>query len=513
MQKLGLHQKLLQKLSPQQIQLMKLLQVPTAALEQRIKEELEINPALEEGSPDDIAEEENQPQDEEQDELDEFNNEEEEASEKEERTETADEAEAEALQEAIRNEEVDVADYIEDDDVPYYKLQANNSSPDDERPETPITVSVSYQDNLLSQLGMLPLDNHHYLLAQHLIGSFDDDGYLRRDLEAIADDLAFSQNIKTNAKELEETLKVIQTLDPPGIAARDLRECLMLQLERKHMDEPPHDTPYLILRDYMEEFSKKHYEKIQRALSLDDEDLKDAVHEILILNPRPGGGSAEDSRTSQQIIPDFIITVTDNRLELQLNSKNDPDLRVSRSFQQMLETYSRDKGNKSSKEAVTFIKSKIDAAKWFIDAIRQRQHTLLSTMNAIMEYQKEYFLQGDERFLRPMILKDIADRIGLDISTVSRVANSKYAETPYGTFLLKYFFSEGLQTDSGEEASSREIKKILEDAIGGEDKKHPLPDEKLAEILNKMGYNIARRTVAKYREQLNIPVARLRKEV
>lgn len=511
MQRLGLHQKLLQKLSPQQIQLMKLLQVPTAALEQRIKEELEINPALEEGSPDDIAEEEIQQEDSEAE--DDFSTQDEDSGEKEEIVESADDAEASDLQEAIRNEDVDIADYIGDEDVPYYKLNANNSSADDERPETPITVHVSYQDNLLASLGMLPFDDHHYLLAQHLIGSLDDDGYLRRNLEAIVDDLAFTQNIQTDVKELEETLKFIQTLDPPGIAARDLRECLMLQLERKHHDHAPNDVAYLILKDHMEEFSKKHYEKIQKSLSLDDEELKEAIHEILLLNPRPGGGSAEDSRTSQLIIPDFILTVSDNELELSLNSKNDPDLRISRSFQEMLSSYSKDKKNKDLKEAVTFIKSKIDAAKWFIDAIKQRQHTLLSTMTAIMNFQKEYFLQGDETELKPMILKDIADMVGLDISTVSRVANSKYVETPYGTFLLKSFFSEGLQTDTGEEASSREIKKILTDHIGAEDKKHPLPDEKLAEILNKAGYNIARRTVAKYREQLNIPVARLRKEV
>lgn len=488
---------------------MKLLQVPTAALEQRIKEELEINPALEEGNPDDLAEEEFK-QDEED--VNEDFDQDEEGAEREESVESADDAEAEALTEAIRNEDVDMADYIDDDDVPYYKLNVNNSSPDDDRPETPITVSVSYQDNLLAGLGMLPLDDHHYLLAQHLIGSLDDDGYLRRDLESIVDDLAFTQNIQTTAAELEETLKYIQTMDPAGIAARDLRECLMLQLERRHHEQVYEDAAYRILKDHMEEFSKKHYEKIQRTLGLNDDAFKAAIHEIVSLNPRPGGGSAEDTRSSQQIIPDFILSVVDNNLELSLNSKNDPDLRISRNFQEMLATYSRDK-KKDSKEAVAFIKSKIDAAKWFIDAIRQRQHTLLGTMTAIMNYQKAYFLQGDEREIRPMILKDIADMVGLDISTVSRVANSKYVETPYGTFLLKYFFSEGLQTESGEEASSREIKKILEEHIGKEDKKHPLPDEKLAEILNKAGYNIARRTVAKYREQMNIPVARLRKEV
>ncbi len=499
----GLHQKLLQKLSPQQIQLMKLLQVPTAALEQRIKEELEINPALEEGTPDDIAEEE-----------EEANTEGEVAETNEEETEEVDEYQDEREEDSIKKEDdIDITDYIEDDDVPYYKLSANNTSADDERFETPITISVSFQDTMLAQLGLLPFDNHHYLLAQHLVGSLDDDGYLRRDLDAIADDLSFTQNLVTNPEELESTLKVIQTLDPPGIAARDLRECLMLQLERKKQEQHPHDISYQILKDFMEEFSKKHYEKIQRALDLNDEEMKEAIEEILSLNPRPGGGSAEDTRSSQQIIPDFIITVSDGIIELNLNSKNDPDLRISKSFQEMLQSYSKDKKNKATKDAVVFIKQKIDAAKWFIDAIRQRQHTLLTTMSAILNYQKEYFQQGDERLLRPMILKDIAEMVGLDISTVSRVANSKYVETPYGTFLLKYFFSEGLTTDSGEEASSREIKKILSDAISGEEKMHPLPDEKLMEILNKLGYNIARRTVAKYREQMNIPVARLRKEL
>jgi RNA polymerase sigma-54 factor len=503
MQRLGLHQKLLQKLSPQQIQLMKLLQVPTASLEQRIKEELEANPALEEGTPDDIAEELDNTNDEEDD----FSNEEDSSEEKD---DYAEESEVEIIK---KEDDVDIADYIEDDDVPYYKLNVNNSSTDDERPETPITVSVSFQDGLLATLGLLPFDNHHYMLAQHLIGSLDDDGYLRRDLDAIVDDLSFTQNIQTNKEELEETLKVLQTLDPPGIAARDLRECLMLQLDRKKQEHHPHEIAYEILQDYFDEFSKKHYEKIQKNMDLTDDEMKDAIHDILSLNPRPGGGSAEETRSSQQIIPDFILNVNDGDIELSLNSRNDPDLRVSKSFQEMLASYNKDRGNKQTKEAVSFIRSKIDAAKWFIDAIRQRQHTLYTTMMAIMDFQKEYFLQGDERLLRPMILKDIADMVGLDISTVSRVANSKYVETPYGTFLLKYFFSEGLQTDTGEEASSREIKKILEDAIGKEDKKKPLPDEKLAEILNKQGYNIARRTVAKYREQLNIPVARLRKEL
>lgn len=502
MLKQGLYQKLLQKLSPQQIQLMKLLQVPTASLEQRIKEELEENPALEEGSPDDIAEEDNK------------ESEEAETSEEETPAEEKEEYSEEEVNEAIKEQdEFDIADYIEDDDIPYYKLAANNSSPDDDKYETPVVVSVTFQDTLLSQLGLSELDDREYLIGQHLVGSLDDDGYIRRDLDAIADDLAFTQNISTTPQELEHILKVIQTFDPPGIAARSLQECLLIQLNRKKGNSKAINNAIKIIDRHMEEFSRKHYEKIARSLNLFDDQLKEAIDEILALNPKPGGGSSEDSRTSAQIIPDFILTVNNDQLEMTLNSRNDPDLRISRSFQEMLESYSKDKKNKSTREAVTFIKQKIDAARWFIDAIRQRQHTLLTTMTAIMNYQKEYFLDGDERKLRPMILKDIADMVALDISTVSRVANSKYVETPYGTFLLKTFFSESLTTDTGEEVSSREVKKILQDAIEAEDKKRPLPDEKLMEILNDKGYNIARRTIAKYREQLNIPVARLRKEL
>lgn len=503
MLKQGLYQKLLQKLSPQQIQLMKLLQVPTASLEQRIKEELEENPALEEGSPDDIAEEDNKEQEE-------TENETEDETPQDEKEEYSDDDVSEALKE---QDSFDIADYIEDDDVPYYKLAANNSSPDDERHESPVVVTVTFQDTLLSQLGLSDLDDKEYIIGQHLIGSLDDDGYIRRDLDAIADDLAFTQNISSTKEEIEHVLKVIQTFDPPGMAARTLQECLLIQLHRKKQHSKAIDTAIEIIEHHMEEFSRKHYEKIARSLNLFDDQLKEAIEEILTLNPKPGGGSAEDSRTSAQIIPDFILNVNNDQLELALNSKNDPDLRISRSFQQMLESYSKDKKNKATKEAVSFIKQKIDAARWFIDAIRQRQHTLLTTMTAIMNYQKEYFLEGDERKLRPMILKDIADMVALDISTVSRVANSKYVETPYGTFLLKTFFSESLTTDSGEEVSSREVKKILQDAIEAEDKRKPLPDEKLMEILNDKGYNIARRTIAKYREQLNIPVARLRKQL
>ena len=488
MLKQNLQQRLLQKLSPQQIQLMKLLQVPTASLEQRIKEEMEINPALEEGSPDDIAEEEeNNPDDEAEQELDEAEKQEEE--EKEEYTE------AEVNESLKEQDEFDIADYMQDDDVPYYKLSANNSSADDERPETPVIVSMSYQDSLLSQLGLFDLDDRQYLVAQHLIGSLDDDGYIRRELSAVVDDLAFSQNISTTEQELEHILKLIQTLDPPGIGARNLQECLLIQLQRKTLQDKPTQIATKIVKDYMDEFSRKHYEKIAHAFLLNDEQLKAAIDEILNLNPRPGGGSAEDTRTSQQIIPDFILTVSDGELELQLNSRNDPDLRISRSFSEMLQSYAADKKNKQTREAVSFIKQKIDAARWFIDAIKQRQQTLFTTMSAILSYQKDYFLEGDERLLRPMILKDIADLIGLDISTVSRVANSKYVETPYGTFLLKTFFSESLSTDSGEEVSSREVKKILQDAIEVEDKHLPLPDEKLMEILNQKGYSTAQRVL------------------
>ena len=357
------------------------------------------------------------------------------------------------------------------------------------------------------------LNDTEYLLGQHLIGSLDDDGYLRRDLSAIADDLVFTQNLSTTVEELEHVLRVIQSFDPPGIAARTLQECLLIQLERKKGTGKSVEIAIEILQNHMEEFSRKHYEKIQRSLNIFDDQLKNAIDEILILNPKPGGGSADDTRTSSQITPDFMLVVNNDSIEVSLNSKNDPDLRVSKSFQEMLQSYAKEKKNKSTREAVSFIKQKIDAARWFIDAIKQRQNTLLMTMTAIVNYQREYFLDGDERKLRPMILKDIADLVALDISTVSRVANSKYVETPYGTFLLKTFFSESLTTESGEEVSSREVKKILQDAIEAEDKRKPLPDEKLMEILNDKGYNIARRTIAKYREQLNIPVARLRKQL
>ena len=474
---------------------MKLLQVPTIALEQRIKEELEINPALEEGPETEDGETAEESSDEINDTDNEFD-------------ENGEPAEKER-----ENDDFDISEYIQDDE-PYYKLNANNTSPDEERNEIPLSVGNTFHELLLSQLGLCDFDDSQYLIATHLIGSLDDDGYLRRDIKSLVDDLAFSQNIITTDEEIAEVLKMIQTFDPPGVGARDLQECLLIQLDRKPNHNPDIALARKIIHDYMDEFSKKHYEKIEKVLNLNPDELKRAVHEILHLNPRPGGSYSDEPRSSQHVVPDFLISNTDGILELTLNSRNAPDLRISRQYNEMLEAYSKDsKSNKSNRDAVMFVKQKLDAAKWFIDAIRQRQITLIRTMDAIMNYQKEYFLEGDEKKLRPMILKDIADIVSLDISTISRVANSKYVQTPFGTFLLKSFFSEALSTDSGEEVSSREVKKILSDYIGGENKNKPLTDEKLMKLLNDKGYNIARRTIAKYREQLGIPVARLRKEL
>jgi len=478
-------QKLLQKLSPQQIQLMKLLQLPTIALEQRIKEEMEINPALEEG-----AETDDEPKDE-------FEND-----------------DSEEVTEADENQRDDFAlsDYIDDDEGASYKLKVNNTSPDEERKEIPFSVGLSFQDMLESQLGMKNLDDRQYQIADYLIGNLDDDGYLRRDLASIVDDIAFSQNITTTEEELNEMLKIIQDFEPAGVGARDLQECLLIQLRKKEVQTAIVELATEVVEKQMDEFSKKHYEKISKKLEIDDELLKEIIAEILKLNPRPGNSMADGQKSYQQVIADFIITNDDGELVLTLNSRNSPDLKVSKAYAEMLEQYSKGK-DKSSKEASMFVKQKLDGAKWFIDAIQQRSYTLMYTMTAIMEYQRDYFLTGDETQLNPMILKDIAERVGLDISTISRVANSKYVQTPFGTFLLKTFFSESLSTDSGEEVSTREVKKILEDCIAAENKKKPLTDDKLAKILKEKGYNIARRTIAKYREQLDIPVARLRKEL
>ena len=513
MLKQGLHQKLLQKLSPQQIQLMKLLQVPTAQLEQRIKEELEINPALEEGDDmgnDDIESNAEDPEFENENykedaEVDGDNSIED---------KTKYEEDFETTTTAGSDDDFDISDYLQDLDSADYKYSNNNGSEDDDQTEMPITVGASFHDNLLAQLGLSDLDDRHYRIAEYVIGSIDDDGYLRRELSAMVNDLMFSQNVVTDENELQQLLKLIQSFDPPGVGARTLQECLLLQLKRKDETSKDLKNAIIVVEKYMEEFSKKHYDKIAARLNLNDEDLKNIMHVIIKLNPRPGNTYNDGTKSIQHVVPDFLVYNTDGALELLLNSKNAPELRLSRSYLEMLDTYSKEKkDNKPKKDALVFVKQKIDSAKWFIDAIKQRQNTLLATMSAIMDYQYEFFLTGDEKDLRPMILKDIADIVGLDISTVSRVANSKYVQTQFGTFLLKRLFSEALSTDSGEEVSSREVKQILLENIQGEDKKHPLPDDKLTQILVDKGYNIARRTVAKYREQLGLPVARLRKEL
>lgn len=491
MGKQGLFQKLSlqQKLSPQQILLMKMLQIPTIALEQRIKQEIEENPALDELPNYDEGESEPNKDDDFTNEMDNSD-----------------------------SDEFDFKDFIGEDDIPGYKLSANNYSPDDDnKKEIPFSVGKSFHDQLISQLGLRNLTDKQLIIATTIIGNLDEAGYLRREISSMVDDLSFSQNVSANQAEILEVLEVIQDLDPPGVGARDLKECLILQLRRWQIDEPDEDfsLAILILERYFDEFAKKHYDKILKKIRITDDELKEAVDQILKLNPKPGNSMGESARTSQYIVPDFIINSIDGELELNLHSKNAPELRISKQYLDMIENYMLDKSKKSrqQKETIQFIKSKIESAKWFIDAIRQRQNTLLVTMNAIMEFQKDYFSTGDETKLKPMILKDIAEIVNLDISTVSRVANSKYVQTPFGTFLLKTFFSESMQTESGEEVSTREIKKILQDCIAEENKAKPVTDDQLTEILKKKGYNIARRTVAKYREQLNIPVARLRKEL
>jgi RNA polymerase sigma-54 factor len=487
MQKLGLSQSLQQKLSPQQIQFIKLLQVPTAELENRIEEELEINPALEEGEDQESPAEE--------------------ANTEEEYPESAETTSG-------SEEEIDIKDYLRDDDYSGYKMQGDGD--DEEDRDMPIPMASSLHEQLMSQLDFLGLDERQYAIGKQLVGSIESDGYIRRDLDAIVNDLAFSQGIETHVEEVETILKRIQHFDPPGIAARSLQECLLLQLDR--MDNG-HDIDVAvgkkIIAECFDEFTKKHYHKIQKKLDTEDEEfIRDAIDLIVKLNPKPGGGSTTNMVKNQYIIPDFILTNNNGKLELALNSRNAPELRISRSYTEMFKAYDKsNKKDKKLKEAVTFVKQKLDAAKWFIDAIKQRQQTLLRTMKAIVDFQYDYFLEGDETKLKPMILKDIAGMINMDISTVSRVASSKAVQTDFGIFPLKYFFSEGISTDSGEEVSSREVKQIIKDIIEAEDKNKPLSDDKLEKILNDKGYNIARRTVAKYREQLNIPVARLRKEI
>ena len=493
----NLQQKLLQKLSPQQIQLMKLLQVPTANLEERIKEELEENPALE------VTDEDGADAYEEKDEFSDNSS-------------SEDDYESEERDKDDLYENIDISDYVHegDDDIADYKLRDDNYGEQEEKATMPYKVETSFYEVLEAQLGMLNLDEREYKIAEQIIGSIDEDGYLRRETSAIVDDLAFRQNVDTTEKEVEELISRIQNFDPPGVCARNLQECLLLQLQRHKGDGKEVEVAIQALTRYFDEFTKKHYEKIQRGLNLTDEELKDVMVQITKLNPKPGGNVGEINKAESYIVPDFFIYNNGGKLELTLNSKNAPELRISEGYRDMLKEYDRGaKKDRRQKEAVLFIKQKIDAAKWFIDAIKQRQHTLLSTMTAIMNHQYDFFLTGDETSLRPMILKDIAEKTGLDISTVSRVANSKFVQTEFGTYRLKFFFSESLTTDTGEEVSTREVKKILSDLIEAEHKKKPLSDERLTELLQEKGYNIARRTVAKYREQLNIPVARLRKEL
>ena len=485
MQKLSLNQSLSQKLSPQQIQFIKLLQVPTAELDTRVEEELEINPALEEGREEIEVNQE----------ADEF-----------------DDAEPNAT------EDLNVEDYLGDDEFSGYKMQGDGNYSEEDDKEIPVAMQASLNDQLEAQLGFLGLDERQHTIALQLIGSIESDGYIRRELDAIVNDLAFSQNIETDLDELEDLLSQIQQFDPPGIAARDLKECLLIQLERKLADletDITIETAIRIIESCFDEFTKKHYEKITKKLGIEGEDelLKEAVTAITKLNPKPGGISGGLVKT-QYLIPDFILANKNGELDLTLNSRNAPELRVSQSYSDMFSAYDKsDKKDKKLKETVSFVKQKLDSAKWFIDAIKQRQNTLLRTMESIIKYQFEFFQEGDETKLRPMILKDIANEINMDISTVSRVANSKSVQTDFGIYPLKYFFSEGISTASGEDVSSREVKNVLAQLINAENKKKPLSDDKLEKSLKAKGYNIARRTVAKYREQLNIPVARLRKEL
>ncbi len=490
MLKQNLSHKLLQKLSPQQIQFIKLLQLSTQDFEQRVEQEILENPAMETGKDADEAEFSADA-----DTKDDF-----------------DAGDTDSSDETTYEDTFDIDEYIGADDGDSFRLY-EESGGDDERKELPIASSNTFREQLLEQIQASTHNEHESILAEQLIGSIEEDGYLRRPLGAIVNDLAFAMNASTTVEELEKVLHKIQALEPAGIAARTLQECLLLQLVRKDKTLHPEVTLAIkIINDHFEDFTKKHYEKMMRQLKVKEEELKDAIHLITKLNPKPGD-SGTNVKT-QYIVPDFIIIETDGNLDIALNSRNAPDLRVSRSYLETLKSY--DKAtvkNKQIKETVQFIKQKLDGAKWFIDSIKQRQNTLLLTMNAILQYQYDYFLTGDETRLKPMILKDIADEVGLDVSTISRVANSKYVQTDFGIISLKFFFSEGITTEDGEEVSNREVKKILQNAIESEDKSKPLPDEKLMEILKEKGYHIARRTVAKYREQLNIPVARLRKQI
>ncbi len=499
MQKLGLTQTLSQKLSPQQIQFIKLLQIPTAELDTRIEEELEGNPALEEGKDDGReADEGIQMND-----LD-YNSSSSETSSN----------DYEDGYEGRDNDDLNISDYVSDDDSAGYKMYGDGNYSEDEDREHPVRAENSLIDSLLMQLGYLRLSPKEEIIGKQLIGSIDEDGYIRRDLEAIIDDLAFLQKLDVNMLEVQEVLERIQRFEPAGIGARDLQECLLLQLHAKDAKDKFVLVAKRIIELCFEEFKKKHYKKIEKKLNVSEADLKIAMDLIIKLNPKPGGSTVGNDNKTQFMIPDFILKEGNYGLEVSLNSKNAPDLRISRSYSEMLDTYNKsDKKDKKLKQTVSFVKQKLDAAKWFIDAIKQRQQTLLRTMDAIVRYQYDFFLEGDESKLKPMILKDIAKEISMDISTVSRVANSKSVQTDFGIFPLKFFFSESISTDTGEDVSSKEVKYILKEIIEKESKRKPLSDDKLEKMLKDKGYNIARRTVAKYREQLNIPVARLRKEL
>ncbi|MFV8353022.1 RNA polymerase factor sigma-54 [Flavobacterium sp. XS2P14] len=483
-----LNLKLSQKLSPQQIQLMKLIQLPTQAFEQRLLEEMNENPALETGK------------EEEDHEKDEFENED---------YDDYDDAESER----IEAEDINIDEYLSNDETPDYKTQTSNYSDDDDDRETPFAAPVSFHQDLINQLNTFILNDEEREIAEFLVGSIDDMGYIRRSVPDMVDDMAFTQGIYTDEKMVQKMLQVIHELEPSGVGAQDLQECLLLQLKHKTPTESV-ELATDIIENQFDAFTKKHYDKLIQKYNVSNEQLKKAIHEIEKLNPKPGGSFTGNNKVTENVVPDFAIRIVEGELELTLNGRNAPSLHVSKDYQEMMQTYkdSRDK-SAQQKDAVQFIKQKLDSAKWFIDAIRQRQETLFVTMNAIMHYQEEFFLDGDETKLKPMILKDIADMVGLDISTISRVANSKYVETPYGTKLIKEFFSESMKNDQGEDVSTLEIKKILQNTIEEEDKKKPLPDDQLAEILKEKGYPIARRTIAKYREQLDIPVARMRKKM
>ncbi len=485
MLKQSLNLKLSQKLSPQQIQLMKMIQLPTQAFEQRLKQELEENPALESGK----------------DNNDEYEN-------------SLDNDEYDTTgNENIDTEDINIDEYLSDDVIPNYKTQANNYSPDDEEKHIPYASGTSFTQHLKTQINTYNFTEEEEIITNFLIGSIDESGYIRRDLVDVLDDLAFTQNIFTNQEKLEHLLKIVQQLDPAGVGARNLKECLLIQLKRKERNSD-RILAIKILESSFDHFVKKHYTKLLQKFHVSKDELKNAIHQIEKLNPKPGGSFVGSNKIAEQIIPDFTIRIIEGELELSLNSRNAPELHVSNEYNNLLKGYKESKDKtKSQKEAVQFIKQKLDGAKWFIDAIKQRQQTLFINMEAILKHQKEYFLTGDEQKLKPMILKDIADVINMDVSTVSRVANSKYVSTPYGTKLIKEFFSESMKNDQGEDVSTREIKNILESVIQEEDKKKPLTDDKLATILKEKGYPIARRTIAKYREQLELPVARLRKKI